>query len=415
MSHRRARIMLSPFPGLVLLVALAFLAGCSSDAPLPTQSANRLVPSGAAPSPPAGLAAVQVAGQDLSIWGYTGSDFETPSDPIQFVFYGNADPIAIRAALLALDGDRSSLGLPPVYPFNALWSDAIGDVQTGYADGSGWTGSVVQVQLGTYDPMRIHLRLFGTGLSDGNGGTITLGAAHLDLLIPGTADHQVLSWMIPRSVVMGDLLRTGLVDPASVMPVGPVSAAPSFRDIPASIYNLLPDELKALIGGPMGPVSEPVPLASDGMAMAMHVVGMPELPTGTLTDELHFTYDQIIPRPFCNAGPLDWVRVEGPITFTRTTYVTPTSYAYDSHYQGQLRVTPVDVTMSPPMEMGGALRATVGGNQNGTIDAYGFLVQAQDRRIAPQRGGSEALATRLRVASEGLNTFTVRSRCLTAD
>jgi len=61
------------------------------------------------------------------------------------LFVGEADPVAIRDALLALDGDRSAAGFPPVPPFDARWSDAIGDAQTNWSGVEGWGGSVIQL------------------------------------------------------------------------------------------------------------------------------------------------------------------------------------------------------------------------------------------------------------------------------
>src|SRR5882672_1229843 len=160
---------------LLTLVAAAFLAvGCSRDANLPGSPA--LAPRlGAAArsanwSPvvltqngetPAGVLAVSLGSEMLKLWPYTGESMDgAPSDPVNLIFVGNADPVRIRAALLNLDGDRTTFGFPAVYPFNAKWSDAVGGVHTSYSEGEGWQASVIQLQLGSYSPVRVHLRLF---------------------------------------------------------------------------------------------------------------------------------------------------------------------------------------------------------------------------------------------------------------
>ena len=98
--------------------------------------------------------------------------------------------------------------------------------------------------------MRVHLRLFRTEPPVWNGGGWTIGAAHFEIRIPGIADHQVLSWELAQQVVMVDFLRSGLLDPGLPMiPTGPINDAPSFRTIPAMIYNLLPPELIAPSAG----------------------------------------------------------------------------------------------------------------------------------------------------------------------
>ena len=94
-------------------------------------------------------------------------------------------------------------GLPiAVPPFTLTWKDCIGDVQSGYADEFGWTGGVVQVGLGDYESPRFHMRLFKVG-------NWTVANAHFEILIPGTADHQVLSWELAEQRVIADIMRTG--------------------------------------------------------------------------------------------------------------------------------------------------------------------------------------------------------------
>jgi hypothetical protein len=159
---------------------------------------------------PSELVTVTFAGAEVTFWPYVGARLDgEASDPVSLVFYGKAHPVQIRAALLALDGDRSDYGIPNVYPFNATWHDAMGDLQGAYVDGPGWSGSVVQLQCGDYDPLRFHLRLWQTGVPGLDGAAWTLGTAHFDLMIPGTADHQAFLGSAgaagPR-----DLIRTGL-------------------------------------------------------------------------------------------------------------------------------------------------------------------------------------------------------------
>src|SRR5262245_60839580 len=146
-----------------LIAATAILCGCTEDLLSPPgRGGAQLAPGGGGALPPAGLVDVSLGEERLTIWPYTGTSFDgTPSDPVNLVFAGEADPIQIRAALLALDGNRP--GLPPVYPFDAVWSDAVGDAQTTYAGDEGWVGSVIQLQLGNYGPVRFHLRLFRSG------------------------------------------------------------------------------------------------------------------------------------------------------------------------------------------------------------------------------------------------------------
>jgi hypothetical protein len=319
--------------------------------------------------------------------------------------------VQIRSALLALDGDRSAAGFPDVYPFNATWSEAIGNVQTGYTEDGGWTGSVVQLQLGFYEPIRAHLRLFRGEAADGS--LVTLGGAHFEVLIPGTTEHQVLSWEIPQLIVMADLARTGLLG-AAPMPTGLINQAPSFREISAQIYNGLPPELRALIGGPMDDVTDPVPLVSDGQGTLLMLAGETPAPLEPDTQTLSVMFDQFIPMPFCSAGPLDWVHVSGPVMFQRTGAVDAMGeYSYESTYQGHLVIVPVDITAAPPAPAGHPFKAVVHGNQSGFQMGPDFKVQAKDQRIATAGNGSaEFLQTLLRVASSGNSVYRASTKCL---
>jgi hypothetical protein len=251
-------------------VALAsgalLLAGCSDGLePDPTGLEPAAATVAGAPAPPAPLVTIAFAGSSLTFWPFTGANFTNASDPINLVFAGAADPRALRAALLRLDGNRTSYGFPAVPPFDCAWTDAVGGIQTAYAVTSGWAGSVIQLQCGEYGPIRFHLRLFGAG-------TWTLANAHFEVLIPGTADHEVLSWELAEQLVVTDFLRTGLLDAAQ--PLGAtalINPSPSYRAIDPRVYNGLPAALIGAIGGPAQPAVAPVPIATDGRATILNL------------------------------------------------------------------------------------------------------------------------------------------------
>lgn len=362
------------------------------------------------PAAPSGVVNLPFEAASLAFWPYTGNGFDgNPVDPINLVFVGDLEPVHIRAALLALDGNRP--GLPPVFPFDGVWREAIGDVQTGYSGAAGWTGSVIQLQLGAYDPIRFHLRLFRAGtLPDGR--VVTLGAAHFELLIPKTTEHQVLSWELAEQIVVYDMARTGLLA-APPLSTPPISAAPSYREIPEFIYNQLPPDLIALIGGPVPPVGGAVPLSSQGTATLLALGGEVDLPVSRLHQDLALDFNQVVPKPFCADGPFDWVLVTGTVHFSRDGGTGGDGrYDYQARYDGQLLVLPVDITQDPPRPVGEPFSARVQGEQNGFTWADQFRVQARDARLAPQTGGMEFLEVMLRVASAGGNTHRIQDKCL---
>lgn len=394
----------------VVAVLGLFASGCEKkvnriQGPAPTGVLRP--PSGAViPSP---LLTVSFGGTSRELWPFTGSDFSgAPRDPVNLIFVGQSDPRIIRAALLSLNGDRTAFGFPNVFPFNCTWTDAVGDVQTGYATASGWVGSAIQLACGTYGPLRFHLRLF-------NVGDWTLGGAHFEVLIPGTTEHQVLSWELAEQLVVVDFLRSGLLDPTlPLLPTGVINPSP-YREIPAVIYNGLPADLKALIGGPPGNVSDPVPLTTDGKAtilnIAQSVNGLPVV----AKQDFVVQFDQVIPKPFCASGPFDFVLVQGPVNFSQKIVMTPAGNFLSRFLaQGHLDVTPVNPLTDPPTPLGETYRALVNQDNRGIITDNVTLVSSFQMQIeipptGPFRG---RLVVKLKVGPGGSNQFSLSVNCL---
>ncbi|HEY8196076.1 MAG TPA: hypothetical protein VIG04_03820 [Gemmatimonadales bacterium] len=341
---------------------------CDSDSldPAPDDSGSPAFGAGA-PAPGL-LVPVAVPGGSLMIWPYTGTDLTgTPQDPINLVFTGKSDPRAIRAALMALDGNRTAFGMPQVSPFNCKWSDAIGDLQTGYNAPHEWVGSAIQLACGDYGPIRFHVRLFEAGT------TTTLGNAHFEVLIPGTADHQVLSWELAEQLVTVDFIRSGLLDPSNpIGSTGLINDAP-FREIPAQIYNLIPADLKSLIGGPAGNVGVPVPIGSDGHATVFNVTADGGQHAAGTEQSFVIQYGQVIPRPFCASGA-EYLYVEGPVSLRKTVQVTNGGdLTTEFEASGHLRLTPVNPETGTPI--GPTYEANVKDEQVTRFDKHGGMVR----------------------------------------
>jgi len=387
----------------VALTLFLFAACEQNDSPLSTLSSQGAFrASGAqAPAPP-GLVTVPVGSENLSLWPYLTPDGETREDPVNLVFVGRADALQIRSALLALDGNRTAFGFPNAFPFNARWSDAAGGVQAAYAS-EAWAGSVIQLQLGTYGPLRFHLRLFETGQPYGDGGTWTLGGAHFEILIPGTPEHQVISWELAEQIVTVDLVRSGLLQGAPA-PTAAINDAPTFRSIPPVIYNGIPDALKIACGLPPGSTSVPVGIPTNGHATVFRLGG-DALDAGDGSDQ-SFTiqFHQVIPKPFCSGGPADFFMVDGPVEVTKHVELEGGHYSYRSDLSGALTATPIGGGDSFPVR--------VQDMQNGFINGAHASVNASVKRIAPEDGGSEILMQFLNVGSEGASQFRSHEQCL---
>jgi len=396
-------------PSVILQHACAGVIALSACSDLNEPSETTPVTTSAAAQPaPGGLVSVPVPGGATTFWPYTGTDFSgTGQDPINLIFSGEADALAIRAALMGLNGDRSAFGFPGVAPFNCTWSDAIGGNQTAYSDEAGWTGSAIQLQCGEYGPIRFHLRLFDAG-------AVTLGGVHFEMLIPGTADHQVLSWELAEQLVAADMMRTGLLAAAQPLtPTASIHAAP-FRDIPAVLYNLLPVELKGIVGGPLGSVSAPVSIPTDGRATIVHLASAATVVPGVWAQDFVLEFGQTVPKPFCSPGPAAFLQLSGPVRLRQRIQVLENGRMIGSfHADGRLGIQPLDFSSGSPVPSGEAYEAEVKEVAQVSIDQGGSTVhhtqtQTELPLSGPYRG---QFRTRLSVGVGATMDFERAMRC----
>ena len=315
-------------------IILTSAAACAEGPP--TEPSAPLPASAVVPAPPIPIVGLFFGARQINIWPFTGRNFTDAADPINLAFVGKVKPLELRAALLSLDGNRSAFGFPPIAPFNCTWSDAIGDIQTAYSAEGGWAGNAVQLACGDYGPLRFHVRFFEAG-------EWTLGGAHFEVLIPGTAEHEVLSWELAERLLVADFHRTALLDPSFPMaPTTMITPVPSYRTINPFVYNALPLSLIALLGTPPAPVAAPVPIPNDGIATILNLAGSVPLQAGVQEQSFTIDYNQIVPRPFCATGPNDLIHVAGPVTLSQTVRLTESGeYSAASRIAGELEVTPV--------------------------------------------------------------------------
>lgn len=386
------------------LAALALCLGfaaCEDESP--TQPERGPTPTyaveGFSPPPPAGL--VDVEG--LQVWPWTTQDLgETTSDPVNLLFKGDVDIASLRAALLALDGNRTGFQMPPIAPFNCTWKDAHGGMQAIYTSGAGWVGNAVQLECGDYGPIRFHLRLYDAG-------DWVVGAVHFDLLIQGTPQHQVISWELPQQIVTVDFLRSGLADvSAAQLPAtaGPVKEIPSFiyGAITGSALNALIPILGLGAPGPTG-----VPVMSDGWATVVTVNERAPVTAGGVEYALQVPFSQRIPRPFCSSGPADWVRVEGNVDLgVRTSVNAQGRLETHNTLRGDLQVTPVNPVTGEPI--GATFPAQISAMDNTSVGPQGTSVNAlvQQKALPP---GVGFLKTHLLTAPNGSARFTTSEKC----
>jgi hypothetical protein len=291
--------------------------------------------------PPDGVKDIVAAGESLTLWPYTTADLENPSDPVNLVF-PNTDPRAIRQELMKLDGARPPFATLP--GGNCTWADAMGNEHAAYAEPAGFVGGAVQlacVQPGAPfgSPFRLHVRLFRSREH-------TLGAAHFEFLIPGTAEHEVLSWDLARDFVSFDVARTGLLTAApSAVELIPAGA---FRAVRRPVY----DGLMSAGAGPLlaalqlvAPSTGDVAIPTSGQANVLSSAIRFKARNTKATTTTRVPYSIVVPKPFCATGPGDFVQLQGPLDFSMTVRTDRTG-TYDRTYLvgGTLQVTPVTPT-----------------------------------------------------------------------
>jgi hypothetical protein len=353
---------------------------------------------------PSNLKTVTSDSKSLTFWPYSGENFSGQSqDPINLIFIGSADPREIMAGLMSLDGDRSAFGLPPVAPFNATWTDAIGDVQTGYGNPDGWVGGVIQLACGDYGPARFHLRMFRMG-------EWTVANAHFEVLIPGTTDHQVLSWELAENFILVDMIRSGLL--GALPDTTEVINEIDFRSIPAQIYNLLPVELKVAIDGPLGSVAVDVPIKSDGRAVVFNLAGSVSAVEDYRVQDFVIDFDQVIPKPFCATSPYDYLYVTGPVHLYQSTKINGAGkYNINFEANGELTVVPIDPISGQPV--GEPMKAIVKETHKGSLDDKSFSASSWlfQKLVPAADDDAGSMIRRLRVNSQGNNDYEEGGDC----
>ena len=177
------------------------------------------------------------------------------------------------------------------------------------------------------------------------------------------------------------------------------------------IYNGLPPELRAVIGGPAADQSADVPILNDGVATVLNVVGTAPTVPGVARQDFTIQFDQVIPKPFCASGPSDLVLAQGPVRL-RGVFISGTDGAFKSefHADAQLRVTPVDPT---GVAVGTPYAATVGQAQAATLtDAQTEASERLVERLLPvDTAGHGELSTLLDVVSGGPASAHATTRC----
>jgi len=389
-------------PIVVSTLAVAGLTACVDTPVDPIDGAGdesvalSMNPNG--PPAPGGVFPVTFAGNALTVWPWTGKDFQaTVSDPLNILLTGEVDVLSVRAALRALNGDRTAFGLPNQFPFNCTWTDASGEMQSAYTAEGGWVANPVQLQCGYYSPMRFHIRLFPAG------DHWVVAGTHLDLLIPGTIQHRVISWELAEQLVTIDFIRSGLVNPVTGVGHVPLAApGPTGEVIEAPLYDALPPTFQALLGVvPDG--SGNYRALSDGASTVLNVLARTPVVSERTESDFTVMFDQAIPRPLCATGPGDYVYVHGPVDISTRVWINEQGQM-ESH---NLQRGTLDITS---LSDGSTFRAQLSQIDDTGINAAGVHVNSvtELKALPPGTGFRKG---HLLAGPNGLAKSTLIERC----
>lgn len=379
----------------------AMILGAYADEPQPTAPdlpASHAVSS--APAPP-GLKDVSFAGQTQRIWPYTTAQFPAhEQDPVNLIFVGQADPRNLRAALLALDGNRPHF--PPAPMFACTWRDAIGGHQAAYSNAATWTGSAIQLECGEFESMRFHLRIFSAG-------AWTLVNAHLDVLIPGTTDHEVIAWELARQLVVYDFQRSGLLAPGAPLSETGVIHPRVFRQIHPAILAGLPADLRGLLLQTDSIMADGR-LMTSGRATILNLDAAAPAGPASAFQEVPIQFDQVIPKPFCNGGH-DFVLVQGPVRLQqRVEHMSDGTLRSLTRGAGQLNVLPFDPGTGQPI--GPPSRAEIAERYLGVVaDPQDFVTMWQLREALDGPIAGQRLTLDMRVGPHGQVHYARNEHC----
>ncbi len=230
-----------------------------------------------------------------------GPDLQRPSDPVNLAFFGDADPLRIRTALLSLSAERDG-EWAVLAGRRARWRDAIGHLHATFVADRGWCASAVQLELGRYKGVRAHLRLFAYE-------HFTLGSAHVEFLPGGAFEHEVVSWELGERLVVEELMRAGVLAEAPVR-LGPIETGLE-RTISAASVRAAPPQLASLAGLSRSTLC-PSPIRGAGYVTSLLLAPLPpaEGERSWAAVSLDLSTDVKDPSDGADPGRL---RVEGPL------------------------------------------------------------------------------------------------------
>jgi hypothetical protein len=182
------------------------------------------------------------------------------------------------------------------------------------------------------------------------------------------------------------------------------------------IYNLLPPELQSLTGGPIGTVTDDVPIYTDGQAIILNVAtAVPRVP-GSWTQTMVLNFDSPVPKPFCGTSDYDYVYVAGPVNFVQETRLTSWG-AYETTFdaEGELTVVPIDPQTYEPI--GNPMQAVIRQHDGSWMNnRFASAHSLQYQKLLPSSDPAAGrLFVYLTVNDPGRHLYLSDERCASSD
>jgi hypothetical protein len=196
-----------------------------------------------------------------------------------------------------------------------------------------------------------------------------------------------------------------------MIPTQQINPSP-WRTIPAMIYEGIPEELRALIGGPSGEVTADVPINNDGYAVILNLVETVPRVAETRFQDFVIEFGQVVPKPFCASGPDDYVYVQGPVHLVQESSLSEAGdYHSTFRADGQLTVTPVNPMTGEPI--GETLIAEVIEHHDAHYtDNSQWASSFMSQHLLPDDAeGAGRLFVRLKIRSNGQSGYMAFIRC----
>ena len=224
---------------------------------------------------------------------------------------------------MTLVGRRPTWSFLPSGANGCVWMDGMGYDQAAYVEPEGWVGDELQLVCATPDsPLgkedRFHVRLFRSGPH-------TIGGAHFEINVPGTAEHEVLSWEMARDFVTDEIAR---LDMAAFQGEAEVFEPKdgTFRTVRGQVNyyvfatnNAFWARLGLLDPPAPGLPAAPIPATGLAAVFAPSFTFVPVKSDFTLTD--YRTYGVVTTKPFCGGAPVQITG--GPLTLRLRVQTNP--------------------------------------------------------------------------------------------